>query len=345
MGSRNSEHDFEIRPLVSLIVKGEAGMREVNQFVSLCHRMAMRYITMKIKSPSWYHHIQMDNINDLAWDSIAEIFRKDEKDRFISLIEYFKSVDIDTVSEGQLYSATRRLVFGKVNDSLFRFMRDYDPSLSKIIRNVKKAVKDNRKITLIRKWNTNFLNFSNTNRIILSLNGWMPPEILHLKLLPGLTSKENIPELLSRIQQIIALQDDYVHAYPLVPLCMIIRESHVLIQDSSPNSSALSTNLIQNDISRIISSSINSLKAGMHVHYVQTGKIDEQTFNYYFDGIRDYYLDSYVFYIEGMPYFTYMKKYLPKLTYSSYRSEHRKYVEYLMKLSRDHIRERLLKAI
>ncbi len=344
MGSRNSDFDIKIKPLFYMIVSGEARTGEVNRLVFICHRMAIRYITMKIKTPSW-NHIQMESINDLAWDSIAEIFRKDENDRFADLIEYFKSVDFETATEGQLYSATRRLVFSKVNDSLFRFMRDYDPSLSKIIRNVKKAVKENREISLIRKWNTSFLNFYNTQRVAISLNGWMPPEILNIKLLPYLTSNENIPEIISQIQEIITYQDEYVHVYPLVPLCMIIRESHILIQDPFPNSSIMSTNLVQNEVARIISSSINSLKAGMRVRYVQTGKIDEQTFNYYFDGIRDYYLDIYVFYIEGIPYFTYMKKYLPQLTYSSYRSRHRKYVEYLMKLSREHIQQRLMKAI
>jgi len=345
MGVQSRSLETKIQPLVLSLVKGGADTRIVNQFVALCHRMATRYITMKANNPSWYQQIQTEKINDLAWDSIAELFRTDDDGRFTCLIDYYQSINLEKITEGELYSATRRLVFRKVNDSLFRFMHDYDPSLSKIIRNVKLAVKESREVSLVRRWNTYFLIFGNEGDNSISVTGWMPPEILNARLHPFLTTKENLHEVITQIHDMITTQNDYVHAYPLVPLCLIIRESHIFIQDPLPRSVKPASNLIQDDVSRIIHSSITYLKIGLRQRYVQTGKIDENTFDNYFYGIRDYYIDSYVFFIEDIPYFTYIKKYLPGLTYSLYRNYHRKYVEYLMRLSRSHIQQQLGKVI
>jgi len=331
-------------PLVSSIVNGDANTREVNRLVAICHRMATRYITMKSNKASWYQHIQTEKINDLAWDSIAEIFRKDNEGKFICLIDYYRPYDLNALTEGELYSATRRLVFSKVNDNLFRMMRDYDPSLSKIIRNIKLAVKEAPQVQSVRKWNSTILVFSKY-QISKFATGWMPPEILQARLMPKLTAKESLPEIIQKISEIICSQSEYVHTYPLVPLSILIREAHVHIQYPAEMVVKPSTALLQDDVSRVISSSITYLKSGMRSHYVKTGKIDEQTFENYFAGIRDYYIDSYVFYLEGIPYFTYIKRYLPDLTYSIYRTYHRKYVEYLMRVSKSHIHQQLEKVI
>ena len=345
MGEQSHSLGTKIQPLVLSLVRGGANTRAVNQFVALCHHMATRYITMKASNPSWYQQIQTEKINDLAWDSIAELFRTDDEGRFTCLIDYYQSLNLERISNGELYSATRRLVFRKVNDSLFRYMRDYDPSLSKIIRNVKLAVKESEQVSLVRRWNTNFLIFGNEVHKSIPMNGWMPPEILNARLLPFLTTKENLHDVITQIHEILTTQDDYAPAYPLIPLCLIIRESHIFKQDPIPNYVKPASNLIKDDVIRIILSSITNLKTGLRERYVETGKIDENIFDNYFDGIRDYYIDSYVFLLEDVPYFAYIKKYLPELTNSLYRHYHRKYVEYLMRLSRSHIQQQLGKVI
>ena len=341
MGVQSRSLETKIQPLVLSLVGGRANTRVVNQFVALCHRMATRYISIKASKPSWYKHIQAENINDLAWDSIADLFQTDDDGRFTGLVNYYQSLNFESLTEGELYSATRKLVFSKVNDSLFRFMHEYDPSLSKIIRNVKLAIKECNEVKLVRKWNTHFLIFDNDLREGMSISDWMPPEFLYARLVPSLTTKENLPDVIGQVHKIITSQGEYSNAYPLIPLCLVIRESHIFIQDPVPRSVMFTSNLMHEDVSRVIRSSITYLKMGLRSRYVQTGKIDEQTFENYFDGIRDYYIDNYVFFVEDIPYFTYIKKYLPELTHSLYRSYHRKYVEYLMRISRTHIQQQL----
>ena len=345
MGVQSCSLNTSIKPLALSFVRGDEETKVVNRFVAICHKMATRYITMKANSPSWYQHIQTESINDLAWDSIADIFQKDESGRFTCLVDYYQSLDLEHMTEGELYSATRRLVFSKVNDSLFRLMREYDPSLSKIIRNVKRAVKDNPNIFLIRKWGDPYLVFDTNAPADFSLSGWIAPEMLLSRLSPSLTAKENLPDILRFVRRIIISQNEYVHAYPLVALCMIIREAHACIQDTAPCTVLPSYAFMKQDVSEIIRSSINAIKTGMRSYYVKSGKIDDQTFEHYFDGIRDYCIDNYVFYVEGIPYFTYIRRYLPELTYSLYRTYHRKYVEYLMRLSKGHIHRQLKKII
>ncbi len=191
--------------------------------------------------------------------ALLRYFGKMMKDNSSCLIDYYKPYDLNAVTEGELYSATRRLVFSKVNDNLFRLMRDYDPSLSKIIRNIKLAVNDCPNIQSVRKWNTPFLIFSDSP-VKRTVTGWMPPEILQARLMPMLTAKESLPEILQKIREIICSQTEYVHAYPLVPLSMLIREAHVNIQDPAEMAVKPSTALLQDDVSRVISSSITYLK-------------------------------------------------------------------------------------
>ncbi|MEX0721402.1 MAG: hypothetical protein WD059_12090 [Balneolaceae bacterium] len=79
-----------------------------------------------------YHY---KDIDDLALDCIADLFGR-EGDCLTEIESYFPKEQLSELKESEVAIKLRRLVFSKVNEGLFRNYRSFDPSLSKIIRNI-----------------------------------------------------------------------------------------------------------------------------------------------------------------------------------------------------------------
>ncbi|MCF8241574.1 MAG: hypothetical protein K9J16_09330 [Melioribacteraceae bacterium] len=98
------------------------------------------------------------SLNDLAWDCIAEIFLRDSLDRFTVIENYFNNeIFLDSSSDMDFFIALRKLVFIHVNKNLFKIYHQIDPSLSKIIRNIKYHVNNSTSLTLFDCFNEKYI--------------------------------------------------------------------------------------------------------------------------------------------------------------------------------------------
>ena len=110
---------------------------DTRSMAELCQRVAIVYLSGKVSSGHLDPARFGLDLRDLAVDSVADLFRRSQDGQFPSFQRYFTPLRKSLVSEAEYLGALRRLLFSHINQHLFRLHREFDPSLGKIIRNIK----------------------------------------------------------------------------------------------------------------------------------------------------------------------------------------------------------------
>ena len=125
-----------IKRTIHRCVRNSYNRSYINHLISHCFNVAVT--SLRIKSGSFKSFmIREENLEDLAWDFIADLFQKNDKRELIVIKEFFEGRHVDSMKDSEISLELRRLVCSKVEDNVFRFYGEKDPSLKKIIRNIK----------------------------------------------------------------------------------------------------------------------------------------------------------------------------------------------------------------
>lgn len=309
--------------------------RAGKQMAEYCQKMALAYLTYKQSNKDEILRRLAISKKQLAWDCIAELFERDKRDCYVAFREYFSDYNLDTISESELEMALRRLVFTKVNDGLFRNFGSVDPSLRKIIRNLKLGVKRNNDLLIKKSGNEKVLGLSTTDWDQNKLPS-MPPEFLEIRLSAKVDDSMQIPEILEQLKKILQRQQVYLPCLALSQLAISIRRIFARMYDLEDQKTAAAGAVFLNgELEELIEDSIESRKEDFASSYLDSGKLTEELFNTYFETVKDILRDNFV---EDDPradtYFEHLEKYKPNLSKEDYRQNHRQYLEYFTKKTR-----------
>jgi len=130
-----------IKDALKSCIDGSYSRRELKKVIKCCYTIALAYLKMKTSSNTLYLY-QNEQLEDLAWDFIADLFHKNDSGNLIKLSEYFTVSDLNKLDQNETEIELRKLVFTKVDDNIFRHLGENDPSLRKIIRNLKLAIRN-----------------------------------------------------------------------------------------------------------------------------------------------------------------------------------------------------------
>ncbi len=144
---------MELKPLISSIISKNPSPGSINEFIFLCRKIALVHLRRKIASGRLSLDFFRATLDDLALDTVADLFNRDETGKFVQLEAYFEGLSIEESSGEDLLTYTRRLVCSRVNQNLFRLYHENDPSLGKILRNVKLAVGALQNFTVVERFN------------------------------------------------------------------------------------------------------------------------------------------------------------------------------------------------
>jgi len=318
-------------------------MRGLNRFVHVCKNMALVYLKSKISSGNYYLTEMNGELDDLAWDCIADLFERDEKGHFAQLEAYFGDEDLDELSEESLNIKTRRLVFSKVNDSIFRIFGDYDASLRKIIRNIKNACKE-QDLKVERIDRSNYVIFQNELKQNKPL---IPPEFLEIKLTHRITGTMNTVQIMGEVEQIFLHQKIYKKKLPLVTIARILRRAYVNNNDGFKLYELPNSTLFRNgELKKFLKDSIDQYREQFYSSYVEKDKFDEETFEAYMNSLEGILKNDYIKGCSyGDSYYDHLRQHITGLQKQTYRRKHRQYLEYMVKLVRSDLIHRLKKAI
>jgi len=305
---------------------------DVNEIISACHSLAVTALRVKAGSFKAFM-IRDEKIEDLAWDFIADIFQKSSDGELIVLKEYLIKRDYISLDDRDLTILLRKLVYSKIEDNIYRYYGERDPSLKKIIRNIKLAVKD-RDCKHGVCYKDGFLIVEESEKPELDI---MPADFMQIKLCSKLNHKLLIPDILIEIIDILENQREYKKRFSLVALASIIRESFVMLQDEKlPHSGpSIYSEIMQKELDDFVGKSVVKVKGNISSHYIKKGKVSEKQIDIYFRAASSIVKSDFAETSESSSQYEELKKHYSQLEYEQFRNKHRSLLEYIVKLVRN----------
>jgi len=283
--------------------------------------------------------------NDVVFDCIADIFTRDEKGNFTVLINFFENncPNLDKLSDEYVFTRLRQLIFGKIHNNLIRLYSEADPSLGKILRNLRIALNKKDYFTQINRFGEIYL-IPNSQEIC-----WEKPPItidfLHKEFLCNVSIDNNMPEMLKTLHEFILEQNEFQKAVPLISAALVFKEVFVLAWKTENIEEGYYTiEISSSEIETLSDGIIKELKNQFHKSYVDSKKITEVELNRLLSTVNkilnDFYSSNGV---SDKSYFEFLKEEITDLTKEKYLEKYRTILEYLAKIAKEKMQKELAK--
>lgn len=335
-GTRNAS----IAKSVISMISGAPERAAVSHIVEVSHRLALAYLIRKVNYGNLRAQLFGLDLDDLALDCIADLFQRSKNGRFDVFEQYFGSAKRVRSIDAQV--ALRRLVFSKVNENLFRRYHEIDANLSRVIRNVKDSVKVDDRLRIVRCRGQQWVVVADASP---STNGEgtssfhldrpiAPPEILQTWFMAHLCDGTRVRELLGQFSAFVDRHPHYAPGYRLIALAQVVRAAYMHDESDGSGPDETGDYLLPYEVEDAIEAVTERLMIEKRSGYVGGGKVDEDTYNAYFDTIRTILSRQYLYDDQPESYYAALCEVMPGLTDETYMQQHRNILEYLAKLSR-----------
>ena len=269
---------------------------------------------------------------DLALDCIADLFQRDGDDRFSIIEQYFAQINWQDLDETDLKIALRRLVFSKVNESLFRSYREEDPNLAKIFRNIKEAVKREKGVSLVKSREASWLVAGDLNTPINTLP-LAPQEILEAHLLTVLCTTSNTYKAVASFESFVQEHPYYCNGYPMSGFARALRTAFAArtVMEDEVEKPVFEPTEVESAIQR----ASTHVRTTLHETYVLGGKISQKLFDTYVNAVKKVLKSTFTLSEEPIDsQYDALATLIPGLSKDAYMADHRNILQYLFKLSR-----------
>jgi hypothetical protein len=324
----------QLKKIIPSLLARNPAPEVIREFVYLCRNMAAAYLRVKIAQNRLDPDFFGVSVDDLALDCVANLFERDREGQFLELRRYYQSLSSSCTCEEDLFAKTRRLVFSRVNESLFELYKEHDRSLSNVLRNLKIGLRSHRRLFTYENgsdlWVRTADSIDRTGTLPL-----LPSEMIESQLLANTDSRRTTKDLLDAFAELLQTQDVYRKQYPFVGLAFILR---FILQRTDIVTDAVAIDpegLTTEEVREFLHASVDRIHDSMRRTYLDNGKLDRRTYDLYFDTINDI-LESEFIRNDSVRllYYDFLKVHLPDLCETEYMLEHRNYLEYLAKLAR-----------
>ncbi|HTP13329.1 MAG TPA: hypothetical protein VMM37_06845, partial [Bacteroidota bacterium] len=183
---------IQLERIIPSLLSPKPSEGDLRDFVYCCRNLAHSYLKTKVNRGKLDPAQFGIPLEDLALDCIAPLFARNDRGRFIELAGYFGTRSLLAASREELFGATRRLVFSKVSEELYRLYREHDPSLSHIIRNIKIALRFSRTMIPVVQNNELWVQPYRTLHA-QEIAPLMPSEIIEARLAAHLGQRYTLP--------------------------------------------------------------------------------------------------------------------------------------------------------
>jgi hypothetical protein len=303
---------------------------QLNRLIVLSHTIAHSFLAKKGASRVLTSVYGM-NVADLAYDCIADLFQKDRDGNYIQLQAYFNGLPITTIREEELLAYLRRLVFSKVNQGIYRLYSEVDPSLAKILRNIKIAITTLKNFTEIERFGEPCI----YPCLCDTLENYpvLGHEDLMGRFAPQTIGREKIPELLAKLSVFIREQDEYCRILPFVSVGLLFRSIYTQRQDSPVMVADADAQMMDHDTKSIINDACSNIRKLHEAEYVGRKNISAEMFGNYVHVLSEALCEKYIA-KDGFDFSLYesLKKLSPGLSVEEYKTTHRNKIEYLLKM-------------
>ncbi|HTY10038.1 MAG TPA: hypothetical protein VMF88_03095 [Bacteroidota bacterium] len=316
---------------------------QLNAVVALCHAIASASLKHALVDGSTKQEYLGLRRSDAAYDCIADLFRKDDAGNLVQFQTYFKSLPPTQLSDAELLAHVRRIVQSKTHQGLFRIYQENDPSLGKILRNIKIAIQVVRNFQETERFHDAELTPVQCDP--LDHCPTIDAESLIRELGPVISGTENIPGMLAKLALFLRGQNRYRRSVPLVSVALAFRALYSRgMETQSGAEPSIDGTLLAEDARRTVQAVCEGIKRGTSRKYLITKKIERDVFDAYFRAIESH-VSEFIMGTDGRDtaLFESLRRAIPGLTPSDYRKHHRSTVEYLARLCRKKAVEELKK--
>jgi hypothetical protein len=315
-----------LREAVDQFRNGNVDPRLLNRFIRLCHSLAESHLSSR-RISAVLSRVHALNVSDLAFDCIGDLFRRDDTGRFPQLETYFESCLATEISDHQLLVYVRRLIASKVNQGMFRLLNEADPSLGKILRNIKLAIASLHNFDEVEWFGEPYLipSLCETLEHLPALE----QEELERNLMSMTTGNENVPVLLSKLAVYLRTQSDYRRRVSLVTTALVFRSMLTLRAELPAEATPPQDPGASLDAATAIRLTMNEMRQET-ARYVQKGKVTADDLEAYCQVIEEG-LTRRILHGNGQDFtlFRGLQAIYPALTKEQYRKLHRSRLEYL----------------
>ncbi len=320
-----------LKAILTAVLKGEQNRAPLNQLIKVCHTLALIFLRHKVSEINRELRFQGLSNSDIAFDCIADLFQQGSDGSLVRLEAYFHGIDVPNSSEEELLSHVRRLVFSRVNQSVFRIYNESDPSLGRIIRNIKLAIQSIPNFDIVNRFDETCITPAGCD----SLEHLSQAERNDIEnyLRSDTRGGGTIPQQLAHLSLCLRQQSSCSRIIPVVTVALAIRslfQNQIGTTASTVNDNTLDTT----DSMALIRRACNKAQAETKPKYVGKGKITEDIFKKYFNVIEEHIVNVLVHNDgEGYSFYKGLRTHIPGLTEKEYRRTHRSKLEYLARLS------------
>jgi hypothetical protein len=334
-----------IYPLLKSILKGEFSRHELDKLAYIALQIALVRVEQYIESGKINLNTFQMSARSIAVYCISDLFLPDRNGELKKINSFFSDEkDIELLDEDKARYFFRSLVFMKIQDGLARLWGEIDPIYNKILRNLRHHININPEIKKFKMLGEIYIYSAPDN----SLNDRcpsMPMEELEFNLHSRLRGNDDHSDCLELMLEILNEQTEYQKFYLLSDMADVIRRIHTLkINHSIETNYNLSETPDSDDLEKIITNCMTLTRKKLYTKYVNSEKMGKELFDKFFHAIEEIIFDAFLYCNKdgnNQSYFSIVQKHIPEITNEQYRKEYHNIFEYLVKLSKDDIREQL----
>ena len=341
ISSENGTRQETLRGALTSVLHGRRERAAARFLVDASMRMALAYLRAKTRMGTLDPKRFGLSLEDMAIDSIAELYERDETGKYVEICTYFESIPWSKMDDAGLEIALRRIVFGKVTERMFRQYRENDPNLGKVIRNIKDAAAA-APDTHLERVDGKLWIVVGRDVALATDRPTAPPDLLESYVTAALGKDGRTSEALDALARFFEFHPHYRNGYSVSALATMVRSAFIRLGAALEDATAGET-FTEGEIADALSAAIDMLRTTLPSTYVSTQKLHTSTFDVYLHTVRDILASTYLHGTAShCSHFDVMASHSPALTRSEYRREHRNKVEYMVKLARARLAELLL---
>lgn len=305
--------------------------QSVHNLVEVCYKIALNCLRFNYKKVQRIILRDEISLGDVAIDSIASLFEKDEAGSFQNIVGLFKSWQPPIKTEEEALYFLNKLVQKRVEQHISYLLRESDPFFSKLMDSVNYLIKKHN-FTKINYLGAVFIVSQDTENI----SGKTIPKEEFEKLPANLfTEKKN---LLQNVIQYLAVETSYVSAVPFNALVHKLKELNIALYKISESTTEQNDSI---EINSIIAQALNKTFDKLENSYLAKEKLSELEG----EKIRNTLIDMSNDIKDGgvnPGLYKYLLTHFDGLDEETYRNKYHNILEYLLKVLKQNIADELV---
>ena len=332
----------DIRPVFERALAGGVAARETRILVQYCAFLALPLVRKKVRQGLLNPGLLAMTEEDIVYDALAELFQRDDGGKFPLLQSSFSDFRPDERSDEEIVDHLRKLVFINVHKTIIRLYSETDPTLGKILRNLKLGIAKSDAFEESIRFGETMLVVKNGDPLFG--RPCMGSDELQRAISNVVNVHDTIPAILAKLHAFLTEQEQYQRAVPLFQVATTVKSVYVIGWETEQIAvPTVEEEVDSQRIREMIAQTCLEQAVELRQSYVETRKISEETLHAYVQTLESILKEEYLDAGPTRSYYDHFSEYAPTVTHAEYRAHHRTTLEYITKKTRIRLQS-LLKA-